>query len=1089
MRNSLTILHLSDIQFGRNHRFGRLAIQDRPDIDLDTLFGRLLPEFESFEAEGVRPDIVVVSGDLAESGSKTEFADAGQFLDRVAVRLGIPRSSVAIIPGNHDINWMHSEAYFANCTGDGSEPRAPYWPKWKNYAEFFGDFYKGVPGIEFTEAAPWTLTAIPELKVVVAGLNSTIAETHKPDSHYGWVGEQQLNWFHGRLAQYVKDGWFRLGLVHHNYERGPTSDDENLRDAHDLRRVLGTSLNLLLHGHTHSGSTSWMSPTVPVISTGSAALKQEQRPTEIGNQYQIVRVYSQLVERILRRYDPLGKRWIGDTRESEGGDEWRTSVDVSFRGVSASLRAISEDKKQEDPDSAQIVLLNKSLSTEQALQRLANLPRVRLNCHRYHEVVRQEEQRRFVSMLGAGRAVWLVADWAQGKDDFLSCAVPEVDGANSVNMFRLNCGSVSDCGDLITTAETQLGLSFQEFLAAVAALPYAILQLDDLPQVLAAGRERDAFDVRLSTIFDFCPNLRVIITCRQVPRTTKHETVVELRPLDALDVKEYISAHPRYAPSLVEPETLEQIHAWSGGLPMHLDRLLERLDFLTLSEILADQPQGGSSPFEQVPHSLVSAIQSLATSTDSHTQASFRLLKVLTVLRDGETFETVRRFYQRQPFYPSNIEELLEHALIEVVPLVQSAPHLGLVSPTARALHESPRLIQVPRQVRDYLNSKLEEGDKEEIIWASMSFFFGQQWWKKVRLRRTIDNAYSQTALSGPGNEHVIVRLILVRAFERRDYKRAAKYAIVFVGYCSKLVELDRYRDVVIACVGIVDMLAELADRTPYMDVLYMYGRSLHMIGKTPKAIEILERILGTESNIRSKEFKADVLLSLALCYESSERETDAIKAARQVIELVEPESHDFFQAQSIIASQSLAGSELITRLRELELNARNVGRKVAADNIALDLARKSSDVDEAIGLLQRVLRPDGDNYNRARAIIEKASILSKHKRLSELPDGDRQILTEAYGYCYAQRFGNLLDRCHRVLWLMCKREGVVDSLLRLFRFSSFIWRIRGEETREREYLLELAGMPEQPTTYEKLSVQVETVYYERRRAALKLSV
>jgi len=62
----ITTLHISDIQFGHNHRFGRLALGD-PDAAFDTLLARLTQDLDQLrEDHGLKPDLLAVSGDLAE---------------------------------------------------------------------------------------------------------------------------------------------------------------------------------------------------------------------------------------------------------------------------------------------------------------------------------------------------------------------------------------------------------------------------------------------------------------------------------------------------------------------------------------------------------------------------------------------------------------------------------------------------------------------------------------------------------------------------------------------------------------------------------------------------------------------------------------------------------------------------------------------------------------------------------------------------------------------------------------------------------------------------------------------------------------
>jgi len=195
----------------------------------------------------------------------------------------------------------------------------------------------GTLRIDFSPDAPWSWYEYSGLKLVVAGLNSTMAESHLEKDHYGYLGEKQLRWFTDKLRAYKDEGWFRLGVMHHNQQRGVPSDDESLHGADDLRRHLGGSLNLLLHGHTHEGKVHWLDRDVPILSTGSAAVTAEARPEEVPNQYQVLRLHPDRTERYTRCYDPRDKRWIGDNRGSVKGDGWITEIPVSFDAVAGAF--------------------------------------------------------------------------------------------------------------------------------------------------------------------------------------------------------------------------------------------------------------------------------------------------------------------------------------------------------------------------------------------------------------------------------------------------------------------------------------------------------------------------------------------------------------------------------------------------------------------------------------------------------------------------------------------------------------------------------------------------------------------------------
>ncbi|MCP4699067.1 MAG: NACHT domain-containing protein [Gammaproteobacteria bacterium] len=333
---TITLLHLSDMQFGEHHRFG--VKTDTPDAALATLSACLLQDLDSLrQNHGLKPDILLLTGDLTEQGQKTEFEDFYRFADGLTSALELPRSQVVIVPGNHDIHWRKCRHYFENCKDDGEESRPPYWEKWFFYKRFFDLFYRDEPGIQFTEEEPWSWFEIESLKTVVAGLNSTMRESHR--DHYGWTGESQLRWFKDKLENYRQQGWLRIAAIHHNIQRGAENDNENLRDADDLERMLDDSVHLLLHGHTHRGKLGWWNPGLPLLAAGSAALKKEIRPGDHPNQYQLIQIYPDKLLRWCRAFIPEQKIWKPDNRVHTAGETAYQETHVSFTNVQAALPA------------------------------------------------------------------------------------------------------------------------------------------------------------------------------------------------------------------------------------------------------------------------------------------------------------------------------------------------------------------------------------------------------------------------------------------------------------------------------------------------------------------------------------------------------------------------------------------------------------------------------------------------------------------------------------------------------------------------------------------------------------------------------
>jgi hypothetical protein len=310
---AVTVLHLSDLRFSARKPLDLPGSTTADDAATpDTLIDRLVDDLgRIWASEGLAPDLLVVTGDLTEIGYKVEFDRVLACLVRLSDRLGLARDRVVIVPGDHDVNRKLCAGYFNTCEGHDTAPVWPYWPKWHLFERMFNAFYEGMGGATFAVGQPWSLFAVPDLKVVVAGLNSTMTESHRSEDHYGSVGEAQVHWFAERLEGYRRDGWLRIGAVHHNPRRAAVRDDEsNLRDTDVVDRVLGPRLHLFLHGGAHMTSTEYLGASgVPVLSAGTAV-----------NGYQLLRIDAAGLTRHPRasasESEPstrLDRRWVDAT--------------------------------------------------------------------------------------------------------------------------------------------------------------------------------------------------------------------------------------------------------------------------------------------------------------------------------------------------------------------------------------------------------------------------------------------------------------------------------------------------------------------------------------------------------------------------------------------------------------------------------------------------------------------------------------------------------------------------------------------------------------------------------------------------------
>jgi WD40 repeat protein len=269
-RDVLSVLHLTGPRFGRG-----LVAPGEPS-EPDEWQARVVTWVTTALMAGApEPDALLISGDLTDTGSPRQVDAALRFLAGLRSQLGLEPGRVALVPGPHDVSTAACRAYFADCEADDVAPRAPYWPKWRHFAGLFRELYQGMDGLIFDADQPWTLFELPDLRLVVAGFNSTMAISHRRDDNHGLIGDVQAAYFARTLLGYERDGWLRLGLVAHalpaqeQSARRKVSGPGQLRDADLFGRLLG-GLNLVLHGTPEPGADlGWLPGQVPLLPPGA----------------------------------------------------------------------------------------------------------------------------------------------------------------------------------------------------------------------------------------------------------------------------------------------------------------------------------------------------------------------------------------------------------------------------------------------------------------------------------------------------------------------------------------------------------------------------------------------------------------------------------------------------------------------------------------------------------------------------------------------------------------------------------------------------------------------------------------------------
>ena len=230
-----TLVHLSDLHFGRTDA----AV-------IEPLIARIA---------AIRPDVVVVSGDLTQRARSREFVEARAFLDR------LPAPQI-VVPGNHDVPLYRVGERFLSPLG--------------KYRRFVSD-----------ELAPLFV----DDEIAVLGVNTARSLTFKG----GRINEAQIAAIHAHFDS-LPAALTKIVVTHHPFDLPGEAGDADLvgRAGLAMAAFASCGVDLLLAGHFHTshvGETSQRHPlpgySALVVQAGTAT---STRGRGEANAFNVLRV-------------------------------------------------------------------------------------------------------------------------------------------------------------------------------------------------------------------------------------------------------------------------------------------------------------------------------------------------------------------------------------------------------------------------------------------------------------------------------------------------------------------------------------------------------------------------------------------------------------------------------------------------------------------------------------------------------------------------------------------------------------------------------------------------------------------------------
>lgn len=1087
MTQSFRWLHLSDLHAGmEGHSWLWPGLKSK-----------FLEDLRRVHAKAGAWDVVIFSGDLTQRGAASEYEKVTEALHEIwAVQkeLGFSPALVAV-PGNHDLArpgasksqalvlkdwWNQKDARKATLTDPSSEYRQllrdafAAFTNWKAAAKASGlPLAQETPGL-FPGDFSTTITT-PAGRLGVVGLNSAWLQLDGGDFREKLSVEvQQLL----EVTASDPDNWRkqhdRSVLVTHHPSDWLHPEALDLWWS-DINPTYGFDAHLF--GHMHD-------PDVISLASGGS---QPRRFIQAASLFGLEK-YEDKVTRIngysVGALDLNGslRVWPRINKKMKSGD-WRIVADAELdleddesflqEGRSSSVpMAIGAAA----PRNSGAIIIGTPSDTLLASARVLQTLRYHIPGHLAHRGVRRVEQRRASAALSERRAIWLSSEWGAGSNGFIKSILDPADPPAPI--YALDLADYTSREDFLDEVKSGLSVTFEQLCAVLAGEGRAYLILDNSPTSISnqsSGRLSPESDVEqvVDAILNFCSDLKVVLRSRRAPEYPRYAHI-GLGPLDEPDVRSYVLDHEKGGDQYADADDISAIFRHTDGVAARIDATLRELEILPIKQLSSTNRDlvRLDGAVENAQPALRLAIDDLSSSKDPSRQRSFSLLKALLAFPQGETIMRLRRFYGAQGIFPDHARELLDKSLV-----VTAAP----VGAQVGGHGDSEKLLIVPRPVRDYVRSILPQREHGKLTRAAAVVYFGENWAAGGSLKKSVADKFSKPAVSTyeTANANSIVLRLLNEALDEGSQRDLGAALDVAKGYVTALYNGDHFRTVLHLTGELLDRVSE-DNKEARAFFTFEKARSLRMVGKHKEAGDAFAEV---DSGLLPQSMKRTLQLSQALALQSLGDSAAAVDLAKKLVK-ADRKSWSGLQAKAILLEEDSETTD--EQFRALERTCRKSSATVAANNLALQrVERDTSSRAESIEALDDVIRSKdiSDFYNRVRAIVRKVRFLNDMDE--PIPDTDKLLLTDAYHFLYNERLPSLFDSCHAALWNLFVREMDQVNLLRLFRHSSLIWRLRGEEQKEAMYLRRLAQHVQSLLARDPRLLNKETAYYLVRMSAV----
>lgn len=478
----------------------------------------------------------------------------------------------------------------------------------------------------------------------------------------------------------------------------------------------------------------------------------------------------------------------------------------------------------------------------------------------------------------------------------------------------------------------------------------------------------------------------------------------------------------------------------SEGIVSKLDHLMSFLDNCSADELSTIDDIFDDVYYEEnLSITTRESIQLLSENPNKND--TYLLLKILAVLKNGESIKTIRDTKLGASLTPRNTKELTSLELA-----------------TSTTIDSATTIIKLNSIVKDYVVKMISPQEVYDISreFLAKTIVVGKD---KINLssinRKTNDyglRTEEDNAVTLLRNNISFTKSSLRLELLGDEDKKALSTQLYRLLYLSKsyvmgLLGSSRFSEAAIASHVLLNEFSDVEDNSEHQFYSYL-AFSQRMLGNYDVAFEYLKMAKAKcpkDDKVTSREITIDELYLL-----DKRDPAEAVALAKRV-KTANKANTDVYIIADIILANSLNTKDKIEKLKSNEKKARRLQYPTTANNILLSLNRYMKD-SEKLSAINTVLKSEKSAYNTCRATIIKYEIFLEKGNFEKINDDSINELKEIYNYLYYQGLENLFNRCHDILWRIAMQKEIDDLIENIFFQGILIWRLKNDSKSEEKY-------------------------------------